>query len=278
MKCSDISPIFYSISSYNFNFDIKSAEKLAIAKTQYVYRCLFFTGGSVEVCLGEESERCAPGDILFLVPGEEYSFKATEGFSLINLFFDLDESSAGNAKSLTTAIPKDSFDPSRSSKKPYLSDGAALRHNKLFKGVGNSHIFLELLSGNKEDVYFELFSKVAISQLIYNMLISEKKRNNSGAKKILSYINLHVTEDLSAEVLEKKFGYHRNYINKLVKDHTGRTLSQCVRRAKINYAKTLLTEARIPQTQIAEELGYYDYSHFYKAFVSETGISPSEIA
>ena len=38
-----------------------------------------------------------------------------------------------------------------------------------------------------------------------------------------------------------------------------------------------MAEATIPETQFAEELGYYEYSHFYKALVSETGKSPSGI-
>ncbi len=278
MKSCDISPEFYSVSSYNCFFSEKSAKNMSQLKTQYVYRALYFTNGAVEINIGGETETCRAGDVLFLVPGEEYSFNVTEDFSLINLFFDLESSNSNASDRVSSCVFKEDFIPSLCSKKPYISDGAALRHNRVFKNAGCGHLFSELLSSNKDGIYFELFAKIAISQLIYNLLVSEERKKNQGAEKIISYINMNATENLSAELLEKKFGYHRNYINKLLKDETGRTLTQCIRRSKINYAKTLLTEAKIPQSQIAAELGYYDYSHFYKAFVSETGMSPADIA
>ena len=278
MKSSDISPVFYSVSAYKYNYTKKSCTKLCAVKNQYVYRCLYFTEGGVDVSLCGEDMTCSRGDVLFLVPGEEYSFKATRDFSLIDLFFDIDGVAVSQERNVSTCVPREEFIPSLCSVKPHISDGAVLRHNRVFKNVAGTHIFTELLERNSEDVYFDLFAKIALSQLIYNLLVSEERKKNVGADRIISYINSNATKDLSAELLEKKFGYHRNYINKLLKEQTGRTLTQCIRRSKITYAKALLTEAKIPQTQIAEELGYYDYSHFYKAFVSETGMSPADIA
>ena len=278
MKSSDISPVFYSVSAYKYNYTKKSAMKLCAAKNQYVYRCLYFTEGGVDVTICGEVNRCSDGDVLFLVPGEEYSIKATKDFSLIDLFFDIDGVSVSQDRNVSTCVSAEEFTPSLCSPKPHISDGAVLRHNRIFKNVAGAHIFTELLERNGEDVYFDLFAKIALSQLIYNLLVSEERKKNVGADRIISYINSNATLDLSAQLLEKKFGYHRNYINKLLKEQTGRTLTQCIRRSKINYAKALIAEARIPQTQIAKELGYYDYSHFYKAFMSETGMSPSDIA
>ena len=65
-------------------------------------------------------------------------------------------------------------------------------------------------------------------------------------------------------------------INKLIKRETGRSLSEYVRYVKIEYAKTLLSEELYSTSEVAMRLGYYDYSHFYKAFLMETGVCPRE--
>ncbi len=278
MKSSDLSPIFYAASTYKYLYNEKKASKIGSVKNQYVYRCLYFTDGSVDVVTGGQTLTCEAGDLLFLVPGEEYCFLAAENFSLINVFFDLVDDYSGVERKVNACVFKEDFDPALCSEQPILSDGAALRHNRVFKKISGAHIFSELLAVNREDVYFKLFAKMSLLQMIYNILTDEHKKKNAQAQKIISYINLNATEELSAALLEQKFGYHRNHINRLVKQETGHTLSECIRSAKINYAKTMIAEARIPHSQIAAELGYYDYSHFYKAFIKETGKAPTETA
>ncbi len=275
MKVIDISPRLYAVRSYNYTKMKVMKNGIASVKNQYVYRCLYITEGRVNVVLGGESHTCEKGDVLYLVPGEEYSFVASGDFSLINLFFDMTDRDLGDAETSTCVMQSD-FDRTLLPAPLKLSDGAALMHNRVFKAVSGAHLFSELLSSNRSDVYFDLFAKVAISQIIYNLLTCEAKRKNAGAQRIISYINLNAASELSPDMLERKFGYHRNHINRLVKQETGRTLTAYIRYAKINYAKSLITESKLPQTQIAEELGYYDYSHFYKAFVQETGVSPTE--
>ena len=276
MKCCDLSPAFYSISSYKYFFHEDSKARSDAVKSQYVYRCLYFTEGEVSVRLDGDSFAIKAGDLLFLVPGEEYSFSVTQDYSLIDLYFDLEEQSRESGKGVTSCVFKEEFDPALCSKRPVLSDGEALLHNRVFRNIKEAHVFSELLTASRDGVYFDLFAKICISQILYNILTSEEKRKNSKAEKILSYINQNATEDLSAEILEKKFGYHRNHINRLLKQETGRTLSECIRKSKIEHAKSLIAEERLSQSQVAEELGYYDYSHFYKAFVKETGVLPTD--
>ena len=275
MKVIDISPRLYAIRSYNYTKMKVMKNGIDSVKNQYVYRCLYVTEGRFDAVFGGERYTCEKGDVLYLVPGEEYGFVATEDFSIINLFFDMTDRGLGDAETSTCVMQSD-FDRSLLPEVLKLSDGAALMHNRVFKGVSGAHLFSELLSSNRADVYFDLFAKVAISQIVYNLLTCEAKRRNAGAQRIISYINLNASAELSAEMLERKFGYHRNHINRMIKQETGRTLTAYIRYAKINYAKSLITESKLPQAQIAAELGYYDYSHFYKAFVQETGVSPTE--
>ena len=53
-------------------------------------------------------------------------------------------------------------------------------------------------------------------------------------------------------------------------------MSEYARYDKIEYAKTLLSEELYSAEEVAAMLGYYDYSHFYKAFLAETATRPNE--
>ena len=116
--------------------------------------------------------------------------------------------------------------------------------------------------------------------MIYNLLsqfsagCQRSEVRNIRVEEIISYINLNPDKDLSADILSKKFSYHKNHINYLLKKGTGLSLSDYVRQVKIRYAKTLIVEGELPLSQVAAALGYYDYSHFYKAFIKETGLTP----
>ena len=105
---------------------------------------------------------------------------------------------------------------------------------------------------------------------------SENEKECLVTKRILEYIRLNPEKDLSTDTLSKKFSYHKNHINKLVKRETGRSLSEYIRYSKIEYAKTILSEDACSMTELSARLGYYDYSHFYKAFLLETGSHPAE--
>ena len=61
-----------------------------------------------------------------------------------------------------------------------------------------------------------------------------------------------------------------------IKRETGRSLSEYIRYIKVEYAKTLILEEGCSLSEISMRLGYFDYSHFYKAFYKEVGISPTE--
>ena len=96
------------------------------------------------------------------------------------------------------------------------------------------------------------------------------------AQRILEYIRCNPENDLSGNALSALFSYHKNHINKLIKHETGKSLSEYIRYSKIEHAKMLILEEGCSLSEISTRLGYFDYSHFYKAFHKETGIIPTE--
>ncbi|MBO7292855.1 MAG: helix-turn-helix transcriptional regulator, partial [Clostridia bacterium] len=55
---------------------------------------------------------------------------------------------------------------------------------------------------------------------------------------------------------------------------TGRSLTAYIRRVRLFYAVELMTRGGLSPVEAAEVLGYYDCSHFFRAFRREYGVAP----
>ncbi|MBR4420196.1 MAG: helix-turn-helix domain-containing protein [Clostridia bacterium] len=73
----------------------------------------------------------------------------------------------------------------------------------------------------------------------------------------------------------KKYGYSTTYLGKIFHRITGVSFSNYLCNARINKAKLLLKTSDYTVAEIAEELGYYDLSHFINQFKKVVGCSPS---
>ncbi len=90
---------------------------------------------------------------------------------------------------------------------------------------------------------------------------------------ILSYINLHLAEDLSNETLSRQFFVSKYYLMHKFKEHTGYTLHAYVQQKRLLHAKDLIQEGT-PILKASSLCGFSDYSTFLRAFRKFYGISP----
>ena len=146
-----------------------------------------------------------------------------------------------------------------------------------FDGEGVISEFASFLEGFNSGTFSKLISKQRLLNILVAFMRDGKglESQDSLVQKILRYVELNV-QTVSANSLQQHFGYHKNYINYLIKAQTGKTLGEVIRHAKIERAKAMIVETNLAPTEVAVELGYYDYSHFFKAFKQETGVNPSE--
>jgi AraC-like DNA-binding protein len=72
-----------------------------------------------------------------------------------------------------------------------------------------------------------------------------------------------------------RVGMNERYLNHVFKSVTGTTLGRQLTRIRIDHAKRLLVTTRLPVTEIALEVGFYDAAHFTKMFRSSELVSPS---
>ncbi len=85
-------------------------------------------------------------------------------------------------------------------------------------------------------------------------------------KKVLSYIEKHLGEDLSLEKIAEALNYSKFYIARTFKENTGYTLYKYVRNRRLEEAAKKLAETTQPIVEIAFEAGYGSQQAFTAAF------------
>lgn len=277
MEISSIQPILYSAQIFNYKAKENRYSRFENEKTQYSYRFLAIIDGKLNVCINQKDYVCHKGGIVFLRPGDTYCFEnCDQDFSMFNIFFDFVESGAKSNK--TSCVYKNSFEQEKSSRVISFCDTNVFNESAVFLGCECNNLFFQLLRTGGEGKLKAFRQKSLLMQIFCKIIDCNLKDlpTRDNARIIIDYILLNPQEDLSGEALQKKFGYHKNYINQLLKDRSGKPLSEWIRQSKINHAKVLLAEMGFSPQQTAIELGYYDYSHFYKAFKQETGLTPTQ--
>ncbi|MGO4185422.1 AraC family transcriptional regulator [Paenibacillus sp. TAF43_2] len=106
---------------------------------------------------------------------------------------------------------------------------------------------------------------------------SQRKEDQKYVKLIKEYLHAHFDENVTLEQLENEASISRFHLVRLFKkwSHLPPHAYQILLR--INHAKLELTKQR-PISEIAAEVGFYDQSHFSKAFVKIVGATPQKYA
>lgn len=279
MKIQSICPTLQNMVYFQYESGGQQRPKISSYKSQYAYHILLIDKGKLDVFVNGKTERIRAGDALYLLPGEVYRLlPCGEDFSLYNLFFDFLDDRITNEKRYSACVLTQGFDASLCVPAINFEDAAALNESGIFKNLSCEKLLRELLYKDRTDATYCFYGRAALFSVISEMLstVQRNKRKSGATEQILEYIKTNPEKDLSGEALSGVFSYHKNHINKLIKRETGKTLSEYVRYVKIEYAKTLLAEDVYSLTELSMRLGYYDYSHFYKAFLLETGARPTE--
>lgn len=93
--------------------------------------------------------------------------------------------------------------------------------------------------------------------------------------EVLSYLDTHITEDLSIKCLAEQFYLSPSYLCKTFKNTTGTTIHKYITAQRITLAKDYLSEG-YPIIEVGAMCGFNDYNAFLKSFSKEVGISPKK--
>lgn len=112
-------------------------------------------------------------------------------------------------------------------------------------------------------------------QVVFEVQSRGRKEMDAGIKNLADRITSHPEYELSIETLAADIFVSKYYLIKKFKRSVGMTPHQFCIQNRIRKAQSLLDAEQII-CGVAAEMGFYDQSHFDKAFQKIVGISPSE--
>lgn len=152
---------------------------------------------------------------------------------------------------------------------------AAIEDNPLLEPlIERNHRWTEQLILSKD---FEQLSQVlmnALDDFTEGIYIHGLNRSNIKVRQALDHIGEHYMEKISLSTIAKEIGLSSCRLAHLVKEHTGRTISQIIQQVRIQHAAILLDRTSRSCAEIAYDVGFGDQSYFTMHFKRATGVTP----
>ena len=93
---------------------------------------------------------------------------------------------------------------------------------------------------------------------------------------VIRYMQEHLEEEITLNVLAEKFHLSSAYISQLFKSEIGVNFLSYLTNIRMEQAKKLLVTTAASVAEISERSGYGDYRVFTKAFKKKEGMTPSQ--
>lgn len=244
-------------------------------RAAYDYRIFYVLDGSATFLTEGEEIPLSEGTALFLRPGVFYRFAGRLKIIVVN--FDL---TRRHATETTPRTPDeaDAFrrdlvfgdDPPKE-----LEERIVLHRATVLEPLLRQCVSENLCPGTYSDALTS-----ALLKEILCILAEESEETAHESPKIVQEVMLYLRENFDRELkntdIAAAFGYHPFYLNRLFKEHTGKTIHQTLLSVRIRNAKGLLKRTSLPVEEIVRESGFSDRAQFCIAFRRATGMTPSE--
>jgi len=246
------------------------------------FELAYINSGSAEHCINGQVSTITKGDYFILEPSNVHYFKKTGNENLIvtNVMF-LPELIDYSLKDTTRLGPI--F-------KHYLIEGKSKHktisidcYPTLFKDnndvICNIIKNLEKEFNQKNFAYQEIARTLVVQILIYSIRTASKQTNlecTTFSKMLIEEIEKNPGSNRILQRFSKKVNYSESYISKKFKEETGSTFVSYLQNYRIELCCRLLANSDLSVSEIAEKIGYSDWSFFHKLFKNKKNCTPNE--
>jgi transcriptional regulator GlxA family with amidase domain len=126
-----------------------------------------------------------------------------------------------------------------------------------------------------QELVYRILQRDRFSKLL---LIAGQQADGNSVAAALNYINAHLSEPLTVEVLAGQVNLSSSAFSRRFRELTGRSPYQFVKESRLERARELLLERRLGVGDISAAVGYASQSHFTKEFRARFGTTPGEYA
>lgn len=115
-----------------------------------------------------------------------------------------------------------------------------------------------------------------VQQLIKESRSERENRERKPVLEAIAYMKEHFTEKITLEDVAATIGFNTNYFSELFKKETGENFSNYLLGIRMEKAKQMLRDTKIPVYEIGESVGYKDAKYFSQQFMKVVGVKPAE--
>lgn len=242
------------------------------------YECNCLLSGEVSYQIESRSYELRPGDVLLIAPNQLHRpliSASSSAYERIVLWISKPYIEAISSKESDLSL---CFDAAHCNLGRFSKARRAALEQKLtalFTATGEAAFGRDVLCRAKlTDLLVELnrdFASAAPGAvhpgISYNRLVGS----------VCDYLDEHLAEHITLDALSSSVFLSKYYLSRAFREETGITIFGMLAQKRMMRARDLISSGT-PLAAAAALCGFSDYSSFYKAFVSEYGVSPRRYA
>ncbi|SEW27806.1 AraC-type DNA-binding protein [Chitinophaga sp. YR573] len=274
---------------YFQNWNIRVVDNKELACENYIspnrrdfYKILFIKEGRGLFSLGVKNYNIENSTILFLHPNEIISWRSLSP-SLVGHYCLFKKRYVEAYPSLKFAMDKHQLfsDTTRSVIRLKLSTVAII--DNLFEQMHKQHTLGGELAEEALQAYLQLIIVESVKSADFPKpnSVSDEYRHIHHFFQLLEAEASHINQESPIRIkTAKEFAdhlyLHPNYLNALLKKHTGQNISTHIKNRLLEESKALLLQTDWTLNEIGTSIGFAEQPNFTQFFKKNLGITPSE--
>ena len=256
------------------------AVKVGLANTRECVgrenRIFYFTSGEATLVIAGKPYPVSKNTLAYVPSYTAYRFEfgTDADVSLVCINFDIE--ARGEGEEHTKPIEIENWNGDRSDGEELSEEFALPIVIQSAETVQKDINKLAGLFFAKEPYYSDFASLYMKKIILFAISRSDSDSASRPAVKIIEYLRENYRYNLKNSDLAKRFGYHPNHLNRVVKDYTGMPLKSYIISCRIAAAKEQLAATDEPITTISENCGFSSPSYFAEIFSRSEAMSPRE--
>ena len=218
------------------------------------YQIIIVTSGMLEVLTPDKEFSIKSGEAVIIAPGSQHALYSPEGYSQLGIDIYNQSDSRGLVSLLRKTFP----------------DGTAveftispIKIDTLYK-----NIFMQIDINT-----LKLMNKA--ESLILEIIEQASDLNIDFSERFLTAVS-DVGYLMNLEEISRKMNMSVTHLERMTKKYFGCSTKAFCQRIRLSKSGILLENTTLPIKSISEKLGFYDESHYVKAFRKMFGITPSQ--
>lgn len=155
-----------------------------------------------------------------------------------------------------------------------VDDLEGLKLSMVISPLAGADTALVALLSRMEEAFHTL-SAVSLEDSFVYTLGDGPAQSVNLCKKLQSYIQEHLKDDLSLTQLGNLTGYNGDYLNRMFRMETGEPLGRYIAVCKLERLRSLFQDPQVTIEWAAKQVGFSSRSYFNRFIKRETGLSPS---